>query len=164
MDTPYFNAGVMVLHLGRWRSEDVAPAIIEFQYTNGQSTKQSDQDGLNAILAGKWGQLDPRWNVLCGAVRYPDMMPSSLLKDEIADRRDRFARGGCILHFAGYPKPWHSGPSGAYPIRVVYRRRYFSTLRRSGWFSPIEYTVWYLKWLMWALVQAYQCETARWRG
>ena len=50
-----------------------------------------DQEALNAVLAGKWGALDPRWNRIAN--------PRGALPGEGQD-------GAWIYHFAGNVKPW----------------------------------------------------------
>jgi len=63
-DTPYFNSGVMILNLKKWREDDMSFKVINYLEENGRRLRYWDQDGLNAILAGCWGKLDPRWNQL----------------------------------------------------------------------------------------------------
>jgi len=62
----YFNAGVMLIDIGRWRTEHVGSKAFEFTRRHLPILQQYDQDSLNAVLAGRWKELDPRWQVQPG--------------------------------------------------------------------------------------------------
>jgi lipopolysaccharide biosynthesis glycosyltransferase len=61
-DAKYFNAGVMVVNLALWRRDDIPARVVEYLKRYYDSVVFLDQEGLNAVLAGKWGELDARWN------------------------------------------------------------------------------------------------------
>ena len=51
-----------------------------------------DQEGLNAVLSGEWGELDPAWNWSVNVGRVDG---------------DRVTNGAAkIVHFNGNLKPW----------------------------------------------------------
>src|SRR5207244_1433075 len=58
----YFNAGVLVLNLDRWRRERVTERALEYVKAYAHEVSFWDQEGLNAVLSGKWGELDSVWN------------------------------------------------------------------------------------------------------
>jgi len=58
----YFNAGVLVIDLAWWRRHNVRRRAMDYIHTYADQVYFWDQEALNAVLAGKWGQLDPRWN------------------------------------------------------------------------------------------------------
>lgn len=91
-DTKYFNAGVMLVDVARWRREDVAGRAQGYLRRFGKRVWFWDQEALNATLAGRWGALDPRWNW-------------NPLIDRLA-MRDPQAADPWIIHFSGNLKPW----------------------------------------------------------
>ena len=106
-DAKYFNAGVMVVNLDLWRRDDIPGHVLEYLRRYGDAVVFLDQEGLNAVLAGKWGELDPRWNCM-SCVRRP-------LNDP------------WIVHFTGNLKPW------VYPSRNPSHVLYFRYLDSTAW-------------------------------
>lgn len=83
-DAKYFNAGVMLVDLDAWRREGIVPRSIAYLKSHRKDVFFWDQEGLNAVLAGRWGELDSRWN-----------------------RSASTATGEAwIIHFTGGLKPW----------------------------------------------------------
>jgi len=100
--TKYFNAGVLVLNLERWRQDHTDDAIMDYVKRQHEYIRFHDQDGLNAILWRSWGELDPRWNQMPQIlqVRTADESPF----DEPTFRR--VIDSPYIIHFASADKPW----------------------------------------------------------
>jgi lipopolysaccharide biosynthesis glycosyltransferase len=122
-DAKYFNAGVMVVNVDRWREDEVTTRVLEYLRQHRDNVFFWDQEGLNAVLAGKWGELDPRWN-------YNTSIPRG--------RRARAGNGAgrppgpdedepWILHFAGTLKPW------LYPGFDRHRSLYYRYLDTTPW-------------------------------
>lgn len=87
----YFNAGVLLIELDRWRKEQVSQRALEYLARYPRSPYM-DQDGINVVCDGRWKQLDPRWNFQDHfRKRISDMDPS-----------ERPA----IAHFVTSSKPW----------------------------------------------------------
>jgi lipopolysaccharide biosynthesis glycosyltransferase len=121
-EAPYFNAGVMVIDVARWRRDDVAGAALAYLERFGERVFFHDQEALNAVLAGKWGDLDERWNW-------------SVSLDRLSPGAGRGPAAGArgpgsdpwILHFSGTLKPW------AYRSRSVHHSIYYRHLDRTAW-------------------------------
>lgn len=96
----YFNSGVLVIDLERWRATNFEERAAE-QLCSLPHLVYPDQDILNILFRDDRVDLDMRWNFLT-----PQM--SAGLDDECAvKRRDEIA-ASCdfgIIHFAGL-KPW----------------------------------------------------------
>ena len=90
-DAKYFNAGVMLIDLPRWRAERVTARALDHLTRRWKSVVFWDQEGLNVALTGRWLELDAKWN-------YNVSLPSN------RRRADEPVPG--ILHFAGMLKPW----------------------------------------------------------
>lgn len=118
-DAPYFNAGVMLIDLDRWRRDRVSDEVVEYLRAHHRSVYFWDQEGLNVVLAGRWGRLDEAWN--CNVA-----VPGAF--EEIAARAaGEGARGPWILHFAGNIKPWR------FPSSNRHRKLFFEYLDRTPW-------------------------------
>lgn len=127
-DELYFNSGVMLLNLEVWREQNVHGQAIDYLLNpENRFCHESDQEALNAVLAGQWKALDPRWNVftfLYDAEKRAE--PEEMLGTDLGwVHRDPF-----VIHYTTDGKPWW--PSCMHPDRD----RFFHYLRRSGWFTP----------------------------
>ena len=104
-DAPYFNAGVMLIDLGRWRERNARQRAVEYL----RSVRPIDflhQEALNAALWRDWLQLDGRWNLLASLAGRSYEQPKS----------DRWKTPG-IVHFAGHMKPWRAPIGGPFDAR-----------------------------------------------
>lgn len=101
-DAPYFNAGVMLVDLERWRRREVAPRAFDYLRERGDRTFFFDQDALNAVLADDWGPLDPRWNQIASVAGRRFYRPRHLDAQTYAG----VVEDPWIVHFAGFWKPW----------------------------------------------------------
>jgi lipopolysaccharide biosynthesis glycosyltransferase len=132
-DDPYFNSGVMVIDLKKWRQRDISRRVIEFTRENQDTNLFCDQDGLNAVVGRDWKKLPLRWNSQVGALRNLDQIEDCPLRTDLYETHGSLLKEASILHFTGAGKPWTSGlRSPARPIFLCY-------LRRSGWFGTVRY-------------------------
>ncbi|MCP4315629.1 MAG: glycosyltransferase family 8 protein [Hyphomicrobiales bacterium] len=60
---PYFNSGVMLIDLDRWRTEQIESKALKFLEHEWQRIFCPDQDVLNSVLIGRWKQLPPIFNL-----------------------------------------------------------------------------------------------------
>jgi lipopolysaccharide biosynthesis glycosyltransferase len=133
-EAPYFNSGVMIIRLDRWREADISGAALRY-LTNPENRfcYPGDQEALNAVLAGRWGALAPRWNathLLYSDTERPKM--EAMLGTSLAAAQEDPA----LIHFTSDRKPWM--PGCAHPLQG----RFFHYLRRSGWFGTGRYEAW----------------------
>ena len=111
----YFNAGVMLIDVARWRTDDIAGRALAY-LRNNRRVFFWDQEALNAVLAGEWGKLDPRWNW------NPNFETSPETSLETSPRGSPW-----IIHFAGGLKPWH------FEGRSTSHKRYYQYLDATAW-------------------------------
>jgi lipopolysaccharide biosynthesis glycosyltransferase len=107
-DTPYFNGGVLLISLARWRELRITELACEYFQTAAGPLDYLHQEALNAVLPGRWHQLSRRWNLLAsldGRKHY---------RQEIGAWKDPG-----IVHFAGRMKPWLAPIGG--PFDALYR-------------------------------------------
>lgn len=124
-DTPYFNSGVMILNLKKWREDDISFKVINYLEESGRRLRYWDQDGLNAILAGRWGKLDPRWNQL------PNKFSSWQESHFSEEVYHQVMEAPYLIHFASDDKPWRFKFS---PLRDTEKQffEYLDRIRSNG--------------------------------
>jgi lipopolysaccharide biosynthesis glycosyltransferase len=134
-DAPCCNTGVMLINLRRWRDEQVGRRVLDFTREYSRYVQWSDQDGINAILGGDWGLLDPRWNVQLSTIMAYRSHPTQ----DAAERRrvqDTLLQSPFILHYTGKTKPW------SFAYRKPHGERFLHYVRTSGWFDTPTSVVW----------------------
>ncbi len=60
---PYFNAGLLLIDLDRWRQEDVGSQAASWARNNPDRLTWGDQCALNWTLRDRWHALAPEWNM-----------------------------------------------------------------------------------------------------
>ncbi len=112
-DAKYFNAGVMLMNLTQWRQRQVSGRALDYLKKYANDVSFWDQEGLNAVLSGEWGELDPAWNWSVN-LRWAN--------------GDRVTNGAAkIIHFNGNLKPW------TYDRRDAHYRAYYEYVDRTPW-------------------------------
>lgn len=109
-DTPYFNAGVLVMDLLNWRKENFANRCMEYAAKHPELCIFWDQTVMNTLLAGRFLHLEEIWNQQLNGPEKP------------------YTPEG-ILHYCGPEKPWaftHDLPQDLIEI-------YFEELDRTAW-------------------------------
>ena len=101
----YFNAGVMLIDIDRWRRDEIGERAGDYLRERGGDVMFWDQEGLNAVLAGRWGELNVAWNY-CPA----------FTTRERPERTEPW-----IIHFAGTLKPWRLPAPESGPRALFYR-------------------------------------------
>ncbi len=108
-DAAYFNCGVLLIHLGRWRERNVTQRALRYFENTREPIDFLHQEALNAVLWDDWKRLDPRWNLLA----------SRAGRSFDRSGREDWKRPG-IVHFAGRMKPWRAAIGG--PFNAPYQR------------------------------------------
>ncbi len=120
---PYLNAGLLLIPLARWRSEQVAEQAVELLRKG--KPRWGDQDALNVVLQGRWRELPRRWNLQTGDAS-GNGFAWALWPDDVQAALDDPA----MLHFTERDKPWNAG--SLHPLR----EKWFAELdrtHRAGW-------------------------------
>ena len=94
-DSMYFNSGVMVLNLARWREERISRSLLKCLRENPDHVWCWDQYALNVVFSEQWGQLDFRWNQGAHVFEYPDETYSPIDSESFRAMRDEPS----IIHF-----------------------------------------------------------------
>ncbi|WEK04029.1 MAG: glycosyltransferase family 8 protein [Candidatus Devosia phytovorans] len=83
----YFNAGMLVIDVAKWRDADIIGRMEEANRTGVMQRIYYDQDLLNLIFKNQWLKLDWRWNTIDARRQHENLDPA-------------------ILHYTGERKPW----------------------------------------------------------
>ncbi|NLL62104.1 MAG: glycosyltransferase family 8 protein [Candidatus Atribacteria bacterium] len=123
----YFNSGVLLLNLERWRDHCISDKAREWIKNNPDKVNYVDQDGLNAILFNRWKELSLSWNVQ-SSMFIRRLYELRCTKAEYMEAR----KNPSILHFTTYPKPWHF--TNNHPLK----KEYYKYLKKTPWkhYSP----------------------------
>lgn len=104
-DTNYFNAGILLIDLVRWREEKLTERASQFA-TEHPNLPVLDQDALNGALRGNWLELDERWNL-------HRRLEKGHYKGPPVDWE-----GAGIIHYIGQIKPNHA--DSLHPARDIF--------------------------------------------
>lgn len=126
----YFNAGVMVIDLVGWREHGVSWRSLEYLRKYGDRVYFWDQEALNAVLSGRWGELDRRWN------RHPSLEHVPGLRNGSDDRPG-------VAHFSGHLKPWNLSR------RSANHSLYQDYLSRTAWADWVPANRWRDRFVAW---------------
>lgn len=110
----YFNSGVLLIDVPKWKEERVSENSFAFLNMYPEKIKFVDQDALNAVLKNNWKKLDNRFNLMYSLI--PEATSIAKLKDTL--------RGVVVLHFT-LSRPWQL------LCKNRFRYLYFYYLRKS---------------------------------
>lgn len=122
---PYFNSGLLLIDADLWRRESTTSEVMRFMRSG--DNHGGDQQALNVHFAGRWLELDPRWNQQTPLL--DDRCGGHLLYDDATI--DRARDDPAIIHFLDRPKPWHRGCT--HPARDLWRAAAGDTA-----FAPVD--------------------------
>jgi len=111
----YFNSGVLLMDLDRFRQERVGERVLRFAAEHPEQVLLADQDPLNVVLGGHRLPLPLRWNVLS------PIYEGGIIAAEFpftAQEAQRAREAPAIVHFSGPWKPWHL--RSRHPLRRLY--------------------------------------------
>lgn len=102
----YFNSGVMLLNLVKWRQANVKNKVIALTKEKPEAIHFVDQCGLNGVIDGQWLALESKYN--CQSYM--------LMKDSY--KNCSVNTEPLIVHFTGSGKPWHM--NNKHPYKKLY--------------------------------------------
>jgi lipopolysaccharide biosynthesis glycosyltransferase len=120
----YFCSGVLVVNCDKWRRERICDKVIDFIREFGNRIRWPDQDGLNAVLADEWGELDRCWHFIVKEVT--EVHGEDSLTQGVP-------AGAKIIHFASSVKPWSY--DAIHPAKKLFFH-YLDMTVWAGWRPP----------------------------
>jgi lipopolysaccharide biosynthesis glycosyltransferase len=106
----YFNNGVMVMDLKKWREQSISEKLIDYITLNTHRMVFPCQDPMNAILYDEWIEIDGTWNG-----------HTTIMKTW------KSAQSPAIIHYTDVSKPWHL------ENRHPFKKQYWTYLRMTEW-------------------------------
>ena len=101
----YFNAGVLLINLDYWRTNNVVSAFCQYASARPDSLYCHDQDILNYVFRDCKIVLPLRYNMLN---EYWFKTRHSVVSWEFDSQMQYGQQHPAIIHFTGLPKPWFS--------------------------------------------------------
>lgn len=93
----YFNAGVLLMDLSKWRAQEITKKALNVIATYGERLKYHDQDALNLVFRGNWQRVDESFNLMKAYIPY----------DLPCRAYNEYLRNKVVIHYNGALKPWH---------------------------------------------------------
>jgi len=123
-DTKYFNTGILVIDIEKWRTENCPEKVVQCIKDNEKYANYPDQYGLNIVMANRWLELSPLWNAFAS---------------------DEYPEPPYLIHFIGR-KPMYQ----TYDSLPKYKERFDFYLNQTAWkgYKPVGETKRYLKKIM----------------
>lgn len=112
----YFNSGVLLIDLERWKSRNVPDQVEQVLKQYDYTLNYPDQDALNVIFQD-WCRLPMRWNMQPYA--YPAVEKRVAHYADWHNELIRAIQDPAIVHFIGALKPWHA--NSRHPLTDLYR-------------------------------------------
>lgn len=101
----YFNAGVIVCDVAKWKEKNYTEAVINSLNELGGMAAWLDQDGLNVTVCNDWLPLHKKWNTQSHDIMVAQNAGIKNIKEYLAPS---------IIHFTGNLKPWNFKSSNPY--------------------------------------------------
>lgn len=121
MDSLYFNSGVVIMDLKKWREHNYAEQVIKLAAEG--DLPHHDQDALNKVFVDNWMPLPLKWNVIPPVFNLFSkiLFRNDLRKNAISARKDK-----AVLHYAGRYKPWE------FELRQGFNDKYYYYLQETA--------------------------------
>ncbi len=121
----YFNAGLLLIDLKKWRSMEVGKKCLVFIDSHNGLVKHHDQGVLNGVLKEHWERLPLRFNVMTIHYILSQTKILRFYKDESpyydAEEVVEAIKSPIILHYTPSltSRPWEKNCK--HPLRVIYK-------------------------------------------
>lgn len=130
-DSKYFTPGVLVFNLEKCRADNLCARCIKYLHTHREFIRWHDSDVLNAVIAGEWGQLHPKWNQMSYIYDCSSWKDTGYSEEVFNEALNH----PLIVHFAKPSKPWNSREK--HPLQHLFFH-YLDMTAWSGW----RLTIW----------------------
>jgi lipopolysaccharide biosynthesis glycosyltransferase len=137
----YFNSGMMLINLAKWKSTGLQKKVIDFIENNPDAIWFPDQCGLNSVINGQWKSVPLKFNQQSSIFSEGfDAKFDCFSKDELREAR----ANPVIIHYTSGSKPWHF--KNRHPYKNLYwhylkmtpyRRAIYSDLRPAHLFKSM---------------------------
>lgn len=136
---PYFNAGVLLVNLDKWRRDNTEKTILDYYRAKGGDLVAPDQDAINGALPGRILELPPCYNYGSVQLYYPWKAQRRMSAPTPFMDAETYRRGTehpVIVHFLGEERPWRAGNRHPYTPeydRYLAMTPWKDTPKEEGW-------------------------------
>lgn len=156
-NSPYINAGVLLINLETWRRNKVSENCIHFLLKHNGNVHHHDQGIINAVCDEKKKIISPKYNMTSTYFSHPYSLLSKTNEPFYSEEEyDNSIKSPIILHFTEgfYNRPWISNS------KHPYKSLYFKYRSLTEWKdSPLKQDTrkFYVKWLGWTFLHCPYC-------
>lgn len=118
----YFNAGVQLIDVNKWREERFTEKSLKYLQEHPDRIVFHDQDILNVIAQDKWKRISFKWNLL---ISFYNFKPA--VEPELKGELYQAMKDSRIVHFSGGVKPWMAWE------KHPYHKSYYKYLALTPW-------------------------------
>lgn len=122
----YFNSGVLLLDLDRWRKNNFAKKVIELASNN--KYPNHDQDVLNLFFLEQWKVIPQKWNVIPPIF---NLFLKVLKNKKYREMAITAKKNPAIFHYAGGYKPWE------YEVHAGFNDIYYKLLDKTEYKNAV---------------------------
>lgn len=144
----YYNSGVLLVDLEKWREKDAGTLIIRFYQKWRGRLFAADQDAINGALKDEIYPLLPKYNFCNIYYQYPYKFLCTLVKPLRYISFKAFqesVKNPIIIHYLGEERPWRSGNTHKY------RKDYQKYLAKTYWRDTPYEKGWRLYFICWEI-------------
>lgn len=143
---PYFNAGVLLVNLNKWRTLGASKMILDYYKKNNGKLFANDQDAINGALSDLIYTLLPKYNFYNIFYQYPYSFLCKLMKPVQYIKEEDFkdcVKEPVIIHYLGEERPWRIGN------HHKYKNDYIKYLSNTPWKDEGFENGWKLYFICW---------------
>lgn len=131
MDALYYNSGLLLINLKKWRKENISKQFSDFIISFKGSVPHNDQGVINAVCKGEILTLKPHYNITTGmlSLNWKEIIQHYSLQNFYNEPQFQDAvNNPIIVHFTEgvFGRPWQSKSNHPY------KSLYFSNIKGSG--------------------------------
>ena len=102
----YFNAGVLLINLRKWREDGIYNQCVKYLHDNKLKIVNHDQDVLNVVCGKQTKMLSFTWNCMNSFFMSVFLKKTDHISLIYKKDLEEIIRDPAVLHFASRPKPW----------------------------------------------------------
>lgn len=151
-DAPYFNSGLLLIDLVKWRSLQIGDKCSQFINRFKGKVIHHDQGVLNGIFQGHWIRLPLKYNVMTVHHFFSKKQIKKYYRDYSVFYDDAVIEDAIsnpiIIHFTPSftTRPWEK--NCMHPLRNIYRYFLFETPWHQDVLAP-DHNPWYIRLINW---------------
>lgn len=142
----YYNAGVLLINLQKWREKKTGRRILDYYADHNGKLFANDQDAINGALHGEIYTLPPKYNYCNIYDQYPYRFLCKLVSPAQYFSEEKFkdsVKNPIIIHYLGEERPWRSGNQHRY------RDDYKKYLAKTPWRNVPDESGWQTYYVFW---------------